>query len=134
MLEIRWQQRFQNFEKAFNRLQHALDVKSDDPLIQAGIIQTFEFTFELAWKTMKDRLEYEGFDVKAPREVIKQAFQSNYIENPEPWLEALDKRNLMAHIYDEEKANEALSLVREKYFYIIRDVYFFLKNELKASQ
>ena len=134
ILEIRWQQRFQNFEKAFNRLVDAIGRISDDQLIQAGIVQTFEFTFELAWKTMKDKLEYEGFSAKTPREVIKQAFQVSYISSPELWLEALDKRNLMSHTYDKEKANEAISLIKDRYFYIIRDIYFFLKNELAGKK
>ena len=120
----------QNFAKAFLQLKNAVKRNSEDILVQAGIIQTFEFTFELAWKTMKDKLEHEGFNVKNPRETIKQAFQADYITEPSLWLDALDKRNLMAHTYEEDKAKEMVILIKEKYFPVIEDLYAYLQQEL----
>lgn len=83
-LDIRWKQRFQNYEKAYLRLKEGAEMLSCDPsnfLMQAGLIQMFEFTFELAWKVMKDFLESEGFQVASPKSTIRQAFQSGYISN-----------------------------------------------------
>lgn len=103
--DIRWKQRFQNYEKAFHRLSHAIDVVKatpDDDLLQSGLVQTYEYTFELAWKTLKDYLELEGFLLCSPRETICQGFQSGYIMNAEDWLQALSDRSLTVDIYDNE--------------------------------
>ena len=127
--DIRWQQRFQNFEKAFKILEEAVQRESDDKIIRAGIIQTFEFTFELAWKTLKDYLKFCGFDVSSPRDVIKQAFQEDYITDGAVWLDALEKRNVMTHTYNEEQAKEAVRLIKENYFNIIKEVYEFFKKK-----
>ena len=84
--DIRWKQRFQNYEKAFNRLSRAIEIvriTPDDDLLQSGLVQTYEYTFELAWKTLKDYLEMEGFLLRSPRETIRQGFQSGYITNAE---------------------------------------------------
>ena len=99
--EKRWKQRFSNFEKAYSQFLRALkqDTTNDD-LFRAALIQTFEFLFELSWKTMNDKLEFEGFILKTPRDTLKQALQTGYIENGEMWLEALDKRNELSHIND----------------------------------
>lgn len=78
-IDIRWKQRFQNFDKAFFRLTGAIRIVKGEPgnvLLQAGLIQTYEFTFELAWKTLKDYLEAEGFTVPSPRATLRQAFQT----------------------------------------------------------
>ncbi len=96
--DIRWKQRFQNFEKAFNQLETAvsqLEALSD--LEKEGMIQRFEYTFELAWKTLKDYLDQKNVEAKFPREVIKQAFKYEIIDNGSLWIEMLEQRNLMAH-------------------------------------
>ena len=98
--DIRWKQRFSNYEKAFGELSAAVARGSYDKLSQAGLIQMFELVFELAWKTLKDKLEYDGLKANSPRDTIKIAFQNSYIQNGELWIEALDNRNLLAHTYD----------------------------------
>lgn len=114
--DIRWQQRFQNFQKSLQLLQGALEISAPDIYQKAGLIQFFETTFELSWKLMKDYLEAEGFmDVKSPRAVIKKAFETELIENGHSWMELLQDRNLTAHTYDEKKAEQVEKLIREKY-------------------
>lgn len=127
--DIRWKQRFSNYEKAFGHLSEAVDRKTYDLLSEAGLIQTFEFTFELAWKTMKDKMEHEGIKVNFPREVIKTAFQNNMISDGALWLEALEKRNLLSHAYDEEQSKEARDLIRDRYFKLLKNLYDYLKKE-----
>lgn len=78
--------------------------------------------FELAWKTMKDYLEQEGFDVKSPRRAIQIAFKTGLIADGHAWIDALEKRNLMAHTYNEDVAREAEELIRDKYYEIIREL------------
>ncbi|EEG77466.1 nucleotidyltransferase substrate binding protein [Dethiobacter alkaliphilus] len=73
--DIRWKQRFQNFEKSFSLLEKYIAQKEKNELEKAGIIQFFEMTFELSWKLLKDYLEAVGYVVNSPREAIKQSFQ-----------------------------------------------------------
>jgi len=110
---IRWQQRFQNLDRAFSQLQKGLAIEHPSDIEQQGIIQSFEFTFELSWKTLKDFLEAQGLMCQFPREVIKQAFQNQIILDGEIWLEMLAKRNMLAHIYDENMAREANRLIKD---------------------
>ncbi len=122
--DIRWQQRFQNFQKSLLLLEGALNIQTPDIYQKAGLIQFFETTFELSWKLMKDYLEAEGFmDIKSPRAVIKKAFETELIENGHVWIELLQDRNLTAHTSDEKKADLVETQIREKYHPIIRELY-----------
>ncbi|MFC1566557.1 nucleotidyltransferase substrate binding protein [bacterium] len=132
MEQIKWKNRYRNFEKAFVQLTTAVKKDDVDEVVQAGIIQIFEFTFELAWKTLKDYLEFYGFKVPSPRDTIKQAYKEEYIGDGEIWLDALEKRNLMAHTYSEHDAKLAVELIKEKYFIVIKELYVFLKKEYKT--
>jgi len=124
--DIRWKQRFQNFEKAFLLFSEAvLKFESLDKLSKEGLIQRFEYTFELAWKLLKDFLEAEGVISKFPRDVLKKAFQYEIIDDGEIWLEMLEKRNLLGHTYDEENFELALKDLKDKYFEQIRIIYVF---------
>jgi len=87
-----------------------------------GLIQCFEYTFELAWKTMKDYLEQEGYDVRSPRTAIKIAFQIQLITDGHTWIDALEKRNLLAHTYDEARVLEAEKLIRNNYYPAIQEL------------
>lgn len=128
--EIRWKQRFVNFEAAFKKLSQAVDnIDKLDDLSKEGLIQRFEYTFELAWKTLKDYMESKGELIKFPRETIKSAFQAGLINNGEIWLEMLDKRNLISHIYDENEFNSIVQLIVKNYFIELKLFYNDFKNE-----
>lgn len=129
---IRYKQRFTNFEKAFLQLKIAIDRFDElDDLALEGLVQRFEYTFELAWKTLKDYNESEGFITQTPRETIKQAFQAGILDNGELWIEMLDKRNLMAHTYQESTFKEVIHSIKEHYFGQIEELYEFFKNKQK---
>ena len=130
--DIRWKQRFENFEKAFLLLECAIHIDNPSEVERAGLIQFFEMTFELGWKMMKDYLEAQGFLVKTPRETIKQAFQIELIDDGQTWLLALEDRNLTTHTYDEETAIQIEKLIREKYFPVMKDLYDRLKAEVQS--
>ena len=102
--DIRWRQRFENFEKARKKLHktlQALQQDFDNEIYQIALIQSFEFTYELGRKTVKDFLQYQGVKkVSLPREVIKQGFHHNIIEDGQSWINMLEDRNLMAHTYN----------------------------------
>lgn len=131
--DIRWKQRFQNFDKAFRRLQQGIRIFEKDPdniLMQAGLIQMFEFTFELSWKVLKDFLESEGFTVQSPKSTIRQAFQCGYINNVDDWLQALADRNLTVHTYDDNTAISIIKNISSQYIHLLKDMYDFLKQRL----
>lgn len=128
-VDVRWKQRFQNFDKAFKRLADAILIIRKDPdnvLLQAGLIQTYEFAFELAWKTLKDYLEMEGFTVHSPRATLRQAFQCGYIQQGDVWLKALNDRNLTAHTYDDEVAKEVIADIQQTYYFLLKDLHQWL--------
>lgn len=113
--DIRWLQRFENYQKAYSHLDELTQIQTPNWIEQTALIKVFEIIFELAWKTLKDYLESEGVIAKSPREVLKQSFQMGLINSGEEWLDALEKRNLMAHRYDEDYAKMITSLIAEKY-------------------
>jgi nucleotidyltransferase substrate binding protein (TIGR01987 family) len=123
--EIRWQQRFENFGKALAQLETACHQDEYSDLERAGLVQMFEFTMELAWNTLKDLLFYEGFDTKTPRETIRKAFETEYLteEETETLLDALTKRNVLSHTYDEKTAREAEQLVKSVFAPVFRSLY-----------
>jgi nucleotidyltransferase substrate binding protein (TIGR01987 family) len=126
---IRWKQRFENFEKAFLQLEEAMgQFDSLDDLSKEGLVQRFEYTFELAWKTLKDYLESEGIISQSPREVLKQSFHVNVLNNGEIWIDMLEKRNLLAHTYDQDNFNLALHYIKKSYFPEINHLYEFFRK------
>ncbi len=129
--EIRWRQRLENFDKALTKLNDACRKNEYTELELAGLVQTFEFTFELAWKTFKDLLFFEGVDAKTPREAIRQAFEAGYIgeDGAESLLDALQNRNLLSHTYEEETAKEAEALIKKRYAPALREAYNRLENK-----
>lgn len=127
--EIRWKQRFTNFEKAFMLLERALKIETPSEVEKGGIIQFYEVAFELAWKLLKDYLESLGFEVKSPRSAIKLAFQTDILNDGETWIEALGDRNLTSHTYNEATANLIVNNIQNKYFFLLNDLYIFLKEQ-----
>ena len=87
--DIRWKQRFSNFKKAFLQLKQAVDTydKHAEDIIKEGTIQRFEFTHELAWKVIKDFLEYEGYqNISGSRSATRQAFNIGLVEEGQVWI------------------------------------------------
>jgi len=130
--EIRWKQRFENFDRALNKLQSFAEYtkKNNEDIFQVALIGAFGFTFELGWKTLKDYLKFGGINVSIPREVIKQAFHHKLIEDGETWIEMLEDRNILAHVYDDERANEAVKSIESHYIAAIMQVHRLLRSKL----
>ncbi|SHK34219.1 nucleotidyltransferase substrate binding protein, HI0074 family [Anaerobranca californiensis DSM 14826] len=129
--EQRWKQRYQIFGKAFAQFNEAvLNIEKLNTLEKEGLIQRFEYTFELAWKTMKDYLEANGVNANFPREVIKESFRYGIIEGGEVWMDMLEKRNLLAHTYNEERFNLALEKIKNEYYGGLLQVYKYLGEKL----
>lgn len=119
---IRFKQRRTDLQKVITLLNDALNIHQPDKIQEAGIIQLFEMSFELSWKTMKDYLEFNGFDVKSPRNTIKTANIENIINDGYIWLEILDTRNIVAHIYNDKIAVEAINKIKDNYIKLFIDL------------
>lgn len=116
----RFEERKQDLSRATERLKEALNVEETEIAID-GTLHRFEFTFELAWKTLKDYMEYNGIieTTGSPREVLKTAFASGLIEEGETWIDMMLARNSLSHLYDEETSRKIYNDIKEKYFKLI---------------
>ena len=114
----RWTQRLQQYQKATHQLRLAVQKPDYSDLERAGLIQVFEFTFELGWKLMQDYNREVGYEIRSPRESIQQAVLSELINEFDgyEWLDALKDRNLFAHTYDEQRSLEAEALIKQRYY------------------
>jgi nucleotidyltransferase substrate binding protein (TIGR01987 family) len=134
----RWHYRFDNFKRAYVLLREGIEAKQDHDLSQLekeGVIQRFEYTIELAWKTMKDYLESQNvvFDQITPRSVIKEAFAAKIIQNGQVWMNALDARNKMSHTYDFKKFEEVILDIEADYLHAVEELYFYLLAQVMES-
>ncbi len=126
--EARWQQRLADFQQAYQRLAEALKKTDFVDLEKDGVIQRFEFTFELAWKTLKDYLSDQGFsDVVSPKKAIQVAFENNLIKNGDIWIEMLEDRNRMSHMYDQKISENIFQNIQQKYRSAFEDLITKLK-------
>ena len=117
MSKERFAERKAELRNAVQRLQEAVAQPETD-LVRDAVIQRFEFTFELAWKSLKLYLERQGLECGGPRSTLKQAFAEGLIESPEEadaWLRVLDDRNLTSHAYDEALAIRIYRHVVQEY-------------------
>ena len=130
--DIRWKQRFQNFDRAFVLLRDALENGPDalNQLEKEGVIQRFEFSFELAWKTLKDFMEQDGFVFATitPRQVLKDAFATKILADGQVWIDMLDHRNLLSRTYNLAKFEEAVNAVHERYLDAFDHLHEFLQG------
>ena len=129
--DIRWKQRFQNFDKAFVLLRSAMEeneIEDLSMLEREGVIQRFEFTYELAWKTLKDYLEYNcilDMNEITARSVFKAAFSANIIKNEQAFISMMLSRNLLSHCYDVAKFNEVIGLIKSSYLQELSALHLF---------
>ncbi len=125
--DIRWRQRLNNFQKALNQMNKFYKKGKDlNELEKQGLIKSFEYTYELAWNTIKDFYETQGEpDIQGSRDAIQLAFKRGLIVNGEEWMQMLKDRNRTSHVYNEDIANE----IADK----ILNVYYKLFHELESN-
>ena len=133
--DIRWIQRFTNFNKALKKLGEAIhyirhhypdegrpDEKEkpdfiSNELMKQGLIQSFEYTHELAWSIMKDYAFFQGNpDIGGSRDATREALQLKIIKDGHVWMEMIASRNKTSHTYNEETANEIFSKIIQAYY------------------
>ena len=136
MQRKRFEQRFYNFEKVYKLLEQACqeDLNKLSDLEQEGVIQRFEYTYELAWKTLKDYLEYNGnvnLVELTPRNVFKEAFSAKIINDGQIFIDMMLSRNFLSHCYEREKALEILDDIQYKYLSAFKYLYKLFLNKIK---
>ena len=132
--DIRWKQRFQNFEKAFSKLKEAIELKALNELERNGLVQRFEFTLELSWKVMKDYLEEKGFSFKpSPKDIFRFAQQNAFIDYAQDLIDGLDIRNELSHDYSGEKFEKFEIQLRKDVFPALEKLYVFYSLEVTQN-
>jgi len=132
--DIRWHQRFANFNKAFNQLERFIEKKVLNEMEEQGLIKSFEYTYELAWKTLQDLLKEKGYhNIVGPRPVIEQCFQDGYITDGMAWMHMHKSRNLTSHTYDENVVKEIIEDIRNVYFMQLKNLQIRLEEEKTAN-
>ena len=133
--DIRWRQRFVNFEKAFLKLKEAAEAEQLNELERNGLVQRFEFTLDLSWKVMKDFLEEKGFNFKpSPKDTMRLAQQSNFIDYAQQLIDGLEIRNELSHDYNGEKFEKSEKELREEIYPALEKLYKFFLDQSQSSQ
>ena len=115
--DIRWKQRFHNFSKAMQQLTKFIEKGELNELEQQGLIQSFEYTYELAWNTIKDLFEEQGqADILGSRDAFRLAFKRGLIENGDTWMEMIKSRRLTSHTYNEDIAAAIANSIATEYY------------------
>lgn len=132
--DIRWQQRFSNYAKALSKFEEAVNYTERhfldennlegrkhlgsilNDILKQGIIQSFEYTYELAWNVMRDYAEFQGNpDIPGSRTAIREALQMGLITEGKVWMDMVESRIRTTHTYNEEIANEIFEKILEDY-------------------
>lgn len=132
--DIRWEQRFSNYQKAFRKLASAVDVIKENidgylsldkqltEILKEGLIQRFEYTHQLAWNVMKDYAEFQGNnEINGSRDATREAFKMGLITNAESWMDMIKSRNETSHTYNEETAEEIIQKIITVYHPLFLD-------------
>ena len=115
--EIRWVQRFNNFCKALDQLTKFINKGELNELEKQGLIQAFEYNFELAWSTIKDFYEDQGeVDIQGSRDAFRLAFKRGLVYDGEVWMDMIGSRNKTSHTYNESVAASIVDDITNRYF------------------
>jgi len=127
--DIRWKQRFSNFEKAMNQLERFVTHTDLNEMEEQGMIQAFEYTYELAWNVMKDFYESQGETLmQGSRDAIRMAINRGLIAEGEIWMDMIQSRIATAHTYNQATAKDIIRKLRKDYVRLFAA----LRNEMKT--
>ena len=135
----RWEQKLQSYHKALNRLAemvNEMEKRQLNDFEADGLIQRFEFTFELAWKLIKSYAEFQGTDkeIMGSRDAIRWAYENHLISDSATWMEMIKRRNDTSHTYDEDTAAEVVLRVKDSYYQAFVALYNEMKKLSTATQ
>ena len=138
IVDIRWIQRFNNFSKALKQLTKFIEKGELSELEQQGLIQSFEYNYELAWNTIKDFYENQGeTGIQGSRDAIRLAFKRGLIVNGEIWMKMIKSRTLTSHTYNENTADEISKDISNIYyneFLKLQESFVVLKEKIQNEK
>lgn len=115
--DIRWVQRFANYQKALSQLEKFIAKGALNELEEQGLIQAFEYTHELAWNVLRDYLREQGnFAIYGSRDATREAFKLDLIQDGEAWMDMIQDRNHARHTYDQDTTNQIAQNITTRYF------------------
>lgn len=115
--DIRWMQRLDNWTRALAQLTKFMEREELNELEEQGLVQSFEYNHELAWKTQKDFLQAQGAtDLYGAKNVAQQAFATGLVDNGEVWMDMIKSRNLTVHTYNEETTKKIVNAIVDHYY------------------
>jgi len=127
--DVRWIQRFRNYVKALGQLSRFIEKKELNELEKQGLIQAFEYTYELAWNTIKDYFEHQGeTGIHGSRDAFRLAFRRGLVENGQAWMDMIKSRTLTTQTYNQEVADA----IADSVFNIYYTEFVRLEKTLKA--
>ena len=134
MQDIRWKQRFENYRSALKELGEFIERDELNKYEEQGLVKAFEYTYELAWKTLKDFLKYQGVEgIVGSRDAFRSAFNSEIVKDGHLWMSMIESRNKTAHTYNKKTAEEIADDVRERFYPAFRELEsFFIERLGKA--
>ncbi len=131
MENIRWKQRFMNYEKALIVLRNFTSVEKLNIREEQGLIKSFEYTYELGWNVMKDFLLEKGNnEIYGSKDSIRQAFKMGIIDNGEAWMDMVNDRNRTVHTYDHENAEIVVNNILKNHISAFENFYSKMKTYL----
>lgn len=138
MEDIRWLQRYDNFHKACQRV---LEITESDRYVDdlsdlelEGLVQRFEYTFELAWKVLQDLMKYKGYEfVQGPNGTLAQAFEDGVITDHDGWRRMSRARIITAHTYDEDDVRGVACDIYKEYSCLLKKLDERLEKEKKLG-
>jgi len=132
--DVRWQQRFQNFTKALGQFDAAMALQQErelTPLEKQGVIQCFEYSYELGWQSLRDYLQWQRTtDLVGSRDTIREAYARGLIRDGDGWMAMLAARNRTSHTYNLATANAILESIRDAFHGLFLDLAVELEQRL----
>ena len=132
--KLRAEDSLYNYTNALNRFIIAIEIENDiknegfSDIYLDLIVKRFEFTYEMAWKSLKRYLEFLGFEPKSPRGTFKEAYSQDILKDENIWLDMIEQRNLSSHIYDEYQINEIIDKIED-----YKNAFLDLKKEMQKG-
>lgn len=122
-LDVRWIQRFKNFTRAFEQLQEFMDQGKLNKFEEQGLIQCFEYNYELSWNVLKDFYEAQGeSNIQGSRDAFRLAFKRDLVQDGDLWMDMIKTRALTSHTYNQVTATKIVKKIKEDYYHAFKDL------------
>ena len=115
--DVRWKQRFSNYQKALQQLKEVVELVNPNKFEEQGLVKAFEFTYELAWNTLKDFFEYQGVSgIVGSRDTFRKAYAAEIVSDGSTWMRMIECCNRTSHTYNQETARDIVEDVRSEFY------------------